>query len=375
MRKIVLVDFSQRYGGADVRVGQSATLLGKSFEVTVAVIQGSETHQRFHRIGVNTWPVARGRKDPRLIIDLVRCIRMVGADVVDAHNPQSILWGMLAALICNTPLRISTIHSIFEESEHRHFGTIMFRGLNGLINAAATHVIAVSEIVAQHIEMRGIHEKKIHVVKNGIALKPTSRSNRAPSRIRIGTVGRLVPVKGHTVLLNALSRLATLKWDFECLIIGDGPERQRLVSECARLGLQSSVNFVGFRDDVTQLVSQCDIFCMPSHTEALPFAALEAAALALPIVASNVGGLARHFSDGKTARLVEPNDAAALADALSWCFKNPKHANRLGKQAQEMVIQEYSLDKTLESTRHLYSIKPKLTKNSWKIHPLYAKRT
>ena len=97
-----------------------------------------------------------------------------------------------------------------------------------------------------------------------------------------------------------------------------------------------------------------DVLCMPSLSEGLPFAALEAALLGKPIVASAVGGLKLHFRDHETALLVEPGNSAALADALAWCADNTDAAAAIGLAAKSMVETEFSIDRMIAENRDLY---------------------
>jgi glycosyltransferase involved in cell wall biosynthesis len=365
--KIVLVDLSRRFGGADMRVLQLAARLPAQWDIRVAVLAGSETEARFAREGLKLHRVRAARRNPLTMVKLVRLFRALRPDIVDCHNAQSQLWGLPAARIAGIPARIATMHSIYEQSEGREqiWRIAIYKGLYRLIAAMATQVVSVSETVDKHLAGQGIKTDLRHVIHNGLA--PVAGTAAAPGDIddggdgagdgdkfRIAVVGRLAPVKGHRVLLEALAAAHGRFPPLTCHIIGDGPERGGLDARVESLGLGGQVRFTGYRPDVAELVARADVLCMPSLSEGLPFAALEAALLAKPIVASAVGGLKTHFVDGETAILVEPGDPAALADALAWCAENADAAAAIGLAAKSMVEKEFSIDCMIAENCDLY---------------------
>lgn len=138
----------------------------------------------------------------------------------------------------------------------------------------------------------------------------------APGRLRAVAVGRLTRVKGLDVAITALSRLgADNPWQLD--LVGDGELRGELAALAGNLGVADRVTFHGFRRDVEALVAQADALLMPSLHEGLPYALLEAMSLGLPVIASDVGGLAEVLRHERTGLLVPVGDAAALAAALA----------------------------------------------------------
>lgn len=365
--KIVLVDLSRRFGGADMRVLQLATRLPAQWDVRVAVLAGSETEARFSREGLKLHRVRAARRNPQTMVELVRLFRALRPDIVDCHNAQSQLWGLPAARIAGVPARIATMHSVYEQSEGRGqvWRVAVYKGLYRLIGGLATQVVSVSETVDQHLAGQGIKAGLRHVIHNGLALVASAAT--APDDIddgggdagegekfRIAIVGRLVAVKGHRILLDALAAARNRLPPFACHVIGEGPERGDLEARAESLGLAGEVRFLGYRPDVIELVSRAGVLCMPSLSEGLPFAALEAALLGKPIIASAVGGLKSHFRDGETALLVEPGNSAALADALAWCADNPDAAAVIGLAGKSMVETDFSIDRMIAEICDLY---------------------
>jgi glycosyltransferase involved in cell wall biosynthesis len=361
--KIVLVDLSRRFGGADMRVLQLAARLPAQWDVRVAVLAGSETEARFRREGLKLHLIRAARRNPQTVVELVRLFWAVRPDIIDCHNAQSQLWGLPAARITGVPARIATMHSVYEQSEGRGqvWRIAIYKGLHRLIGAVATQVVSVSETVDQHLAGQGIKASLRHVIHNGIALAAGAAAvpendddDASEASFRIAVVGRLAPVKGHRVLLDALAAGRGRLPPFTCDIIGAGPDHDDLETQAKSLGLAGEVRFLGYRPDVVGLVSRANVLCMPSLSEGLPFAALEAALLGKPIIASAVGGLKSHFRDRETALLVEPGSSAALADALAWCAENVDAAAVIGLAAKSMVETDFSIDRMIAENRDLY---------------------
>jgi glycosyltransferase involved in cell wall biosynthesis len=133
--------------------------------------------------------------------------------------------------------------------------------------------------------------------------------------VLFGAAGRLVPVKGIDVLLDAAARLAPDHPEHRFLLVGDGPSREELERRAEELGIADRVLFLGHRNDAERIIGCLDALVMPSMHEGMPMALLEARALGVPIAASRTGGIAEAVSS-EDGLLVEPGDAAALAEAL-----------------------------------------------------------
>jgi glycosyltransferase involved in cell wall biosynthesis len=127
------------------------------------------------------------------------------------------------------------------------------------------------------------------------------------------------------------------------LIAGDGPERPRLVSEIARLGLDGAVELLGTRGDVHELLAAADVFVLSSESEGMPMSVLEAMAAGLPVVASAVGGVPEVVRDGETGALVPPRDPVALAEAIRLLVADPALRQRFGDAGRRRVEREFAV--------------------------------
>jgi len=176
----------------------------------------------------------------------------------------------------------------------------------------------------------------------------------------VGTVGNVNPIKGHEYLLRAVSRLVR-DGDHEIAvpIVGAPLESrqayfQRLQDLRSDLGLDDVVHFVGFRDDIPELLALFDVFVLPSVAEACPIVVLEAMAMEAPVVATAVGGVPEQLPDDDHGWTVPPEDDAALANAIAAALADPDERQRRAKNARQRVEAVFSLDACVERHLELY---------------------
>jgi len=170
--------------------------------------------------------------------------------------------------------------------------------------------------------------------------------------LRLLSVGRLHPQKGHRVLLDAIARARSAGATLSLLVAGEGAERGALEAQAAGLGLQGHVRLAG-RREVRPLLAAADVFVFPSLYEAAGIALLEAMACALPVVASRTGGIPEVVEDGVSGILVAPGDADDLARALAALERDPERRRRLGLAARARA-EAFDVSATVRALEGLY---------------------
>ncbi len=184
---------------------------------------------------------------------------------------------------------------------------------------------------------------------------------RAGTLPTILTCGRLEPYKGHHILLRACAAMRTRA---RCILVGEGPQRQRLEQLAAELGIADRVTFTGplSQTDLVQLYAQADVFVLASvilersgKRDVIPNVLVEAMAMRVPVVASNVSGIGELVSDGVSGRLVPPNDADVLARVLDELVADEPQRRRLALGGYEKVIAGFDRDKNIEELARLFS--------------------
>ena len=155
-------------------------------------------------------------------------------------------------------------------------------------------------------------------------------------------MGRLSPEKGHADLLDAVALAERRGCRFSVVLVGDGPERSRLEAQVRALGLTGRVHMPGYLDRPERVLEEADLMVLPSHTEGLPNAALEALLMEVPVLATRVGGTPEVITDGKTGRLVEAHSPAAMADLLADFHADPAAWQALARRGREVAATEFN---------------------------------
>jgi colanic acid/amylovoran biosynthesis glycosyltransferase len=190
------------------------------------------------------------------------------------------------------------------------------------------------------------HWDKMHVVRLGVdadEFKPVSREAEGP--LQIVCVGRLVPAKGQHILLRAFSSLHSKGHNLHLRLIGDGPDRASLEKEVAETKLTDYVTFCGSlnHDQAREQLGSADIFALASFAEGIPIALMEAMAMSIPCISTNVAGIPELIRSNIEGLLVPPSSVEALAAALELLILDPALRRRLGDAGRERVLERYNL--------------------------------
>jgi glycosyltransferase involved in cell wall biosynthesis len=361
---VLIVDLAKFFGGADVRVMALARRLHGKHPYAIATLKDSALRQRLDASNLVSLPVPFSRGDPRILLCLYRMIRDGGYTVVDAHNPQSLFWGGLAGTWAGVGRKIGTVHSAYGQEHGNTLKGRLYELVLHFSYRLGFHFIAVSESIHEYLRTLGIPSTRISLIHNAIEyIEEVSAGRNAPFFKELGwtsdvfvliVVGRLEPVKGHRFLFEALARIVKTRPRLRCLVVGDGSLRAECEDLVKRADLQDIVHFTGFRDDISVLLSGSDAFCLPSLSEGLPYAVLEACNHRLPLVLSKVGGLAKTFEHRKTALLIPPGEVRALEAAICWLMDYPIDASALGEAAFQLIRQKADTSEMHAKTLELY---------------------
>ncbi len=211
-------------------------------------------------------------------------------------------------------------------------------------------VFAVSVDAQKHLLEHGIRSANgVDVVLNGIDLSRFApRERRAVRGTHVVHVGRLDRIKGQDVLLAAMAHARESVPSIRLTIVGDGPTRGELDAQVRRLGLEDVVTFAGAADDVRPFLQAADLFVLPSRSEGISLALLEAMATGLPIVATDVGGNREVIPVEGTGTLVAPERPDQLAAAMVTLLLDPELASAKGAAARREVEQRFSSETTAQ---------------------------
>ena len=347
----------------------------------VAGISGSEAHLlqllpglrergwdvdflMLHEDEPGAWEFARALRDRGVPLDDVRlradvdpiAYAEVGAflarrrpRVLHTHLVHADVYGQIAGAMARTPLRLSTKHGFNWFREGRFFG------LADRSVASLAHVhIAISQGLARYLaEMEGFDEDGFEIVHYGIAARDavTPFEGLEP---RLLCVGRLIPVKGHLVLLRALAQARARVPELVLDIAGSGPLEPALRAYARELKLGDAVRFLGFVTPVQAAVEQSAIVVVPSLGEGFGMVALEAMERARPVIASAVGGLPEIVEDGGTGIVVPPGDAEALAEAMVALASDLPRAAAMGEAGRRRTLEAFTQERSTTAIEALY---------------------
>jgi glycosyltransferase involved in cell wall biosynthesis len=277
-------------------------------------------------------------------------LRQIGIDHVHAH---------FAGMAARTAFWINKFFSItFSFTAHANdiFSPRQFEiGLDKLVDRARV-IVTETDYAAGFLRERFSHRAdRVHRIYNGLDLAEFGRADFSSSPPLIIAVGRLIPKKGFSDLIRACSLLAERGEPFQCEIIGEGPLENELRRQIDELCLQNNVMLTGAKPQ-TQLrerLAAANVFVLPSVIDPdggmdnLPTVIMEAMATGLPVVSTNVGGIPEMIIENETGFLVQPGDAAAMADAIESVINDPSSAAKRGQSGYERARALFSIEKNV----------------------------
>lgn len=286
-------------------------------------------------------------------IALTRGLRERGLHDLHVHMANN---GAAVALLATTydpRLRYSlTIHGPAE------FGDIDRLRVREKVGRAV-FVRLISECGRAHVMSATdpVEWPKMHVIHCGVDPEVIRRTEcRATSPLRIVAVGRMAPVKGFSVLLEALRTLRVRGIDFLLRIVGDGPDRARLEQSAERLGVDDRVTFVGALapEGVMEEIRGASVLVSSSFLEGIPVVLMEAMASGIPVIATRVGGVPELIADGVHGRVVSPGSAQAIADAIEELVLDGADARGRLTAARERIVESFNVHRSAAQLHDLF---------------------
>jgi glycosyltransferase involved in cell wall biosynthesis len=292
--------------------------------------------------------------DPGLAARLAEAFRAHRIQLAHSHEFTMSVYGAWGAWGSSIP-HVMTMHG-----GRYHAGQLRRRIALRAASQASQATVAVSDTVARALRRDlWIPRNQVTVVPNGVAPPRGDGTLRAelglaPHERLLLAVGNLYAVKGHRYLVEALAWLRGQGFAVHVAIAGRGQEKQPLAEQAHALGVSDQLHLLGLRSDIGNLLSSADLFVLPSLSEGLPLALLEAMLAGCAVVASNVGDVATALDHGTVGRLVPPADSHALAHALGRLLAHPADAHFLGARARQRATTHYTVDRMVERYVALY---------------------
>jgi glycosyltransferase involved in cell wall biosynthesis/ribosomal protein S18 acetylase RimI-like enzyme len=310
-------------------------------------------------------------EDARALFELAATFRRLRPAIVHTHNPKPGLYGRAAARMAGVPIVVNTLHGLYATPEDRVSKRAIVYGLERLATTCSdAELIQNPEDVAVLQRLR-VPNRKLTFLGNGIDLErfdPSSVTARdaasarhelgavEPTDVVVGVVGRLVREKGLTEVIEAARRLRRHRPELRFAVIGpDEPDKSGSLTPDERSrGADSGVRFLGSRGDVVRLYAAMDVYVLASHREGFPRSAMEAAAMGVPVVATDIRGGRQVVDPDVTGVLIPPRDPAALIDAIADLATDPERRRRMGAAGREKAIREFDQQRCIDLTLSTY---------------------
>lgn len=361
-RILFLIDAITVTGGAErFALGLATHLPQDRFDVWLCTSRRADPEgvRQLHEAGIHHLHLGRQSKwDVYRFDPLIRLLRRERFDVLHAHMFGSNIWGSLLGRFAGVPVIVAHEHNWSFSGEPLRVWLD-----REVVGRVATQFVTVSEATRRMmVEVERIPADKILVLPTAYLPHRRSRGGRIDVRAELGlsgqapivvTAAQLRPEKALEVMIEAQAEVARRVPGAILLIIGDGSCRERLEHHTRTLGLEPSVRFLGRRNDVDEILAQCEVCAMSSDWEGMPLFALETMAAGLPMVATNVGGMPEVVDDGRTGLLVPPQDPPALAKALVRVLGDKALAQRLGA-ANALRLPPYRMETVAGQFANLY---------------------
>jgi len=271
-------------------------------------------------------------------------------ELIHAHQYTPFFYALAARGLRRRPPVLFTEHGRFFPDYPRR-KRILF---NRLMLRRGDRVVAVGDAVRRAlVENEGIAENRIERIYNGVDVSAFDHrsADRTALCKRLGLdanewlivqVARLDALKDHATAIRTIQRVAAQRSDARLVLVGEGPERETIEAEIAARGVGPHVSLLGLRSDVADLLHASDLFLLTSISEGIPVTLIEAMAARLPVVATDVGGVAEVVQHGMTGLLAPRGDDAALAEAVLRVMGDSGLRESMGQQAQERARGEFS---------------------------------
>ncbi|WP_340589379.1 glycosyltransferase family 4 protein [Erythrobacter alti] len=352
-------------GGKELRNVQLINAWGK--DVDHAIVSGDlEKRNAAHMIGKKpriSWPKfpsLTGTPTPRRLSKIAKA--MAGYDLICTYN-----WGAIDAVMAHTvfadPFKLPPlVHHEDGFNEDEAVRLKKRRNWYRRIALGRTAALVVPSTTLEDIALNIWDQPRTRVrrIPNGIntrAYAAPPKRDILPGLLKhkdefwIGTLAGLRKVKQLDMLVRAMTHLPE---EWQLVIAGEGPERDALLAQAEKLGLEDRVHLPGFVAEPQKLIGHFDIFALSSHSEQFPISVVEAMAAGLPVVAPRVGDIGSMVSSENGPALVDPGDSEALASSLLTLSGDPKERKRIGQANKAKAREEFDEKRMIERYRALY---------------------
>lgn len=317
---------------------------------------------RAQKCGIDVTPVnVNGKIDLGAIANMRKILKYNRISIIHTHDYKSDIYGLIASLNLGIK-RVSTVHGSTRDSIKKKFYLFV---TERFIHRYFNKLIAVSEDIYQYLGKFHHEPNRIEVVQNGIDFTLVSdeiQNEKAEDTFSFNkdqkifaVIGRLFPDKGHRFFLEAFAEFSKDYPSTMAVIVGDGPNKDKIVKQLRKLNLIDRVRMCGVRADMKTVYDNIDFLLIPSLREGLPYVLLEAMAYKIPVLASAVGEIPHLIEDGVTGYLVRGGDVEGLVKKMKEMMDSPDKLKMMTGKAFSVVSERFSAERMVRNTEKIYS--------------------
>lgn len=347
------------YGAEAVILNLSRTLAEANHTSVIGVFVNSsnpnlQLHGTAAKQGLESHLIpCNGQVDRTTIATIRKLAIESGSDVVHAHGYKADIYAYLAVRGQGVPF-VSTCHTWYDTD----WLVSLYGKVDRFVLRKFGRVVAVSDEVRQRLLGAGVRDDRIRMVRNGIDLRPFDGAKASvrdgSDRPIVGLIGRLAWEKGVDIFLAAAAKVLVEFPETRFVVVGEGPDREKLDRTIEELGIGGNVDMLGRRDDMPAVYASLDIMVSSSRQEGLPMAILEGMASSLPLVATSVGEVPTVVQDGKTGIVVPPENPDAVAAGIVDLLRDPEKRKRFGAAGRQLIEDEYSAERMTADYLRVY---------------------
>jgi len=357
---LYLITTFHRGGPGNVLLNILKNLDRSKFEpIAACMYKGGELEEDIRCLNIKTFNLKmvsplRGWLDFRAIFAIRKLIKKYNIALIHAHLLRPVIFSCFASIFLKVPLIVTKHEPSKGEQLRKGLLNTLAGNLEQYALARAERVICVSKGVKEYLLKHFAHlsENKVDVIYNGVEMvkffnqKPNNilrkEYNISADVVVIGTLCLLIKRKGLHFLIEAAERLIPKYKKVRFIIVGEGVLKEELLQEVKNKNLEKYVIFTGFRKDTSEILTDFDVFVLPSIQEGLPIALIEAMAAGLPCVATDIPGNSEVVEDGITGFLVPPKDPVPLAQAIEKLILEKGLRENMGKRGRQRFLSNFN---------------------------------
>ena len=344
------------------------------FEV-VGVSAGGEYTEKLEQHGIRHVVLERSTRAPDIRADLATAAEFGGVcrrlqpDIVHTHNPKPGVYGRIVGRVIARSMVVNTVHGLYAQPADPLRKRTLVYSLER-VAAAFSHAELVQNPEDLEVLRRlRVPEHRLHLLGNGVDLSRFDPRCRGEARARIraelgltdgevvvGLVGRLVAEKGYGEVFEAARRVSVRHPETRFVVAGpyDPDKPDALAADELDRAEALGVRFLGLREDVEDLYAAMDLYVLASHREGFPRSAMEAAAMGVPVIATDIRGSRQVVDHERTGLLVPVRDPAVLAQAVSALCSDPARRSRMGSAGRAKAVREFDDRRQVNLTLEVY---------------------